>query len=517
MATTMVPLAGTALLTTASTPTIGKFNRYNATSSSLSPTLPALSGLSVGARLAVQKYTLDVSSNTVTLTCAGSDKFDDGTTTSMTLSITGAQYEFQVVTISSIKRWKLVGSYIPNVSSGGIAVVTYTGSLSAARPTASAVYWVDFPSTPTNAQSQDIVASAGAIGSGGGVLQPVQAHTIGSETFTISSGNVTQISGTTIHDGTYSPPVGARLLIINAPAATGTGSYFGTTAQPGNGIYTVTSNATNLSLSRVSDMSGSVKPAGLMAFSESASLSWNKQTLWAVTTPSTAAAFTYGTGSIGFEVVGGRNPNFASITTANSTYTFNMWNGSNSTYLMPQSGPYSEINVPAAAIALLDAEQFITLTSAYTLGNNTSLQKLFNNPANGTVTLSANSTYFFECLFTLSSLSSSSHSVGFGFAGTAAITRQAWWSDAIAGAAATPGTVQRTFNTATNTTLVTAGTVTECNAVIRGKLVIGTGGTLIPQVQQTTAATGTAAVANDSYFRIWRVGANTIQSFGSWT
>ena len=41
-----------------------------------------------------------------------------------------------------------------------VSVVVYSGSLTTTRPTADAVYWVDYPSTPTNAQSQDIVANA---------------------------------------------------------------------------------------------------------------------------------------------------------------------------------------------------------------------------------------------------------------------------------------------------------------------------------------------------------------------
>jgi hypothetical protein len=40
-----------------------------------------------------------------------------------------------------------------------VEVVTYSGSLSTARPSgAAAVYWYNFPSTPTNAQSQDIIS-----------------------------------------------------------------------------------------------------------------------------------------------------------------------------------------------------------------------------------------------------------------------------------------------------------------------------------------------------------------------
>lgn len=165
-----------------------------------------------------------------------------------------------------------------------------------------------------------------------------------------------------------------------------------------------------------------------------------------------------------------------------------------------------------------DAEQFITLTSTYTLANQTAVQKLFNSSTNGTVTLVANSTYFFECCFTLTALNASSHSVGFALGGTAALTRQAWWCDACLPTTglSTANTTQRTYNTAANTTLVTAGTNTTFSAVIKGKIVVGTGGTLIPQVSQLTNAAA-AIVGNDSYFRIWSVGANTVTNVGNWS
>lgn len=50
----------------------------------------------------------------------------------------------------------LYDSYAP------VVTVTYSGSIGAVRPVgAAAVYWVGFPSAPTNAQSQDIIASSG--------------------------------------------------------------------------------------------------------------------------------------------------------------------------------------------------------------------------------------------------------------------------------------------------------------------------------------------------------------------
>jgi hypothetical protein len=124
---------------------------------------------------------------------------------------------------------------------------------------------------------------------GGSFLQSVRVTTTASETFTIASGSVTQIAGTTI-DG-VSIAVGDRILITSAPASTGLGSYNST--QPGNGIYTVTSNTTNLSVSRSSDMSGSNSPIGALVATETGSAygGW----IFMVSSPSSAGAFTYGT------------------------------------------------------------------------------------------------------------------------------------------------------------------------------------------------------------------------------
>jgi hypothetical protein len=85
------------------------------------------------------------------------------------------------------------------------------------------------------------------------------AATTGAETYSITAGVVTQITGTSI-DG-VSPAVNDRIVIKNAPAASGAGAGSGTanTTQPANGIYTVTSNTTNLSVSRATDADTAAK------------------------------------------------------------------------------------------------------------------------------------------------------------------------------------------------------------------------------------------------------------------
>ena len=88
--------------------------------------------------------------------------------------------------------------------------------------------------------------------------------TVGTETYTIVSGQVSDISGTTI-DG-VSVVVNDRILVKNAPSVTGTSSTTNTT-QPGNGIYVVSSVTTNIYLSRSSDADVSTDvTAGLFTF-----------------------------------------------------------------------------------------------------------------------------------------------------------------------------------------------------------------------------------------------------------
>lgn len=164
--------------------------------------------------------------------------------------------------------------------------------------------------------------------------------------------------------------------------------------------------------------------------------------------------------------------------------------------------------------SLIDGEQFCTLTTPYTLASSTGAQALFNTSALGAVTLPAG-TYFFDCFFSLSSMSASSGSFGFAFAGTAVLTSQLWYTEANKAVLATAATPMATVNTGANVALVTANTTTVGWAHVWGKVRVGTGGTLIPEVSLGVAAA--AIVGTDAFFRIWNVGASTVNTFGTWT
>lgn len=88
--------------------------------------------------------------------------------------------------------------------------------------------------------------------------------TTGTESYTISGGQVTDIGGTTI-DG-ISVVAGNRILVKNAPSATGAGSTTNTT-QPSNGIYRVVAVTTSISVVRTDDANLSTEvTSGMFTF-----------------------------------------------------------------------------------------------------------------------------------------------------------------------------------------------------------------------------------------------------------
>jgi hypothetical protein len=166
---------------------------------------------------------------------------------------------------------------------------------------------------------------------------------------------------------------------------------------------------------------------------------------------------------------------------------------------------------------VVDGEQFCTLTGDYTLTSQTGVQKIFNASTNGAVTLPVGA-WFFETFFSLTGLSATSGGFGFALGGAAVLTTQVWHAEAdkCATSLATASTTATTsVNTAANTAISPANTNTFGWARIWGKLRVGTGGTVIPQISQATAAA--AVVKADSYFRVWPVGVSAVTTVGNWS
>jgi hypothetical protein len=161
-------------------------------------------------------------------------------------------------------------------------------------------------------------------------------------------------------------------------------------------------------------------------------------------------------------------------------------------------------------------EQFITLTSAYTIpGEGPALRAVFNFPSNGAVTLASNTTYFFQCVGSVSSLSATSGTFSLGFAGTASTT-EIRYTGVASKTATTAATAQIVNVTSTSSTVVTSATTTTTGQWnIHGKVVVDTGGTFIPSIAHSVIAN--PIVGDNCFFRIWPVGNSTVQSVGNWS
>lgn len=158
------------------------------------------------------------------------------------------------------------------------------------------------------------------------------------------------------------------------------------------------------------------------------------------------------------------------------------------------------------------------LRAAYTLGSNTNSQKAFNIPANGALTLPSNTSYFFECFLSIDTMSATSGNMGFDVlgAGTATIAAQNWFLHGLdattqSTAAAISGIASEAARTGDT---VVAATGTAVHVFVRGILEISTGGTIIPSVKLTTA--NAAVVRAGSYFKVERIGIDTMTTVGPW-
>ena len=172
----------------------------------------------------------------------------------------------------------------------------------------------------------------------------------------------------------------------------------------------------------------------------------------------------------------------------------------------------------ASQRGVVSNDQFVILTTNYTtpVGTANTLKQAFNTTTNGALTVAGNTTYLFECLLNISTMSATAGTLAFGIGGTATKTR----TNYIAIANKTALTVQtassHTFGTAATATVITASnTTTTGYAFIRGSLVIGTGGTIIPSIALSTA--NACVVLAGSYFKLTPIGSNTVTQIGNWS
>lgn len=159
-------------------------------------------------------------------------------------------------------------------------------------------------------------------------------------------------------------------------------------------------------------------------------------------------------------------------------------------------GSVSYFSPAALARGVIKAQYALVLGTAYTLTNATGVQKMFNNTANGQITLAAG-TYEFECYATISALPATG-TFGFALGGTATFT-QSWQAEGARAAAGATATGSSSFNTTANTAITPTSATTTAFMWIRGTINVTVGGTLIPQFSMTTTSAA-AIIGVGSYF-----------------
>jgi hypothetical protein len=155
------------------------------------------------------------------------------------------------------------------------------------------------------------------------------------------------------------------------------------------------------------------------------------------------------------------------------------------------------------------------LTATVTLANDTTMQNWFGSTATSCA-LDANSTYEFEGLF-MSINGTTSHGLNMEFAAVSGATIR-WTSIGskvtfTAQATAFRHVMTNTFNTARNVT--TASTVGGNVVRVKGVIITTTAGSLQPRVAQT-AASGSFVVQIGTFFKVRRVGSDTLTNTGEW-
>ena len=168
----------------------------------------------------------------------------------------------------------------------------------------------------------------------------------------------------------------------------------------------------------------------------------------------------------------------------------------------------------------IPAVQFCALTASYTLTSTTALQKIFNTPSNGSLTVTASTRYMFEGLLSVASMSATSGNAKFDIigAGNAAFTSTFWCAIGLDATTIGSAVAVGGSGTATNVSsgnIITAASGTAMFALLKGQFRVNTGGTIIPSIGLTTAAA--AVVQPDTYFSCWPVSSSSAVSLGNWT
>lgn len=169
------------------------------------------------------------------------------------------------------------------------------------------------------------------------------------------------------------------------------------------------------------------------------------------------------------------------------------------------------------ALALAAPEVIRILTGDISLADVSTVQSLFTS---GSFTGAASTSYLFEASYWITrAAGTTSHTVATLFGGTATFTSLAYLARVTNPTGNVLGNVQQIMGSAaTALTLTAANTSATENLMIRlnGVMRVNGTGTIIPQIQYSAAPGGTPTHKANSYFRLRKLGTDTVAIAGAW-
>jgi hypothetical protein len=208
----------------------------------------------------------------------------------------------------------------------------------------------------------------------------------------------------------------------------------------------------------------------------------------------------------------------------NAAHTFTMATGTLLGRTTAAAGAVEEItpnvndfSFTGGALSLLSPDTFRVLTGDISLADVNTAQALFTS---GAFTAAASTSYAFDALYWITrSAGSTSHTTAVLFGGAATFTSLTYLAQVTNPTGNALGATQQIMgNAATAVTLTAANTSTTENLMIslKGIMRVNGAGTVIPQLQYSAAPGGTPTHKANSYFRMRKLGTDTVALAGSW-
>ncbi len=171
----------------------------------------------------------------------------------------------------------------------------------------------------------------------------------------------------------------------------------------------------------------------------------------------------------------------------------------------------------AGALALKNAQNYRILTADITGSDVNTAQAVFST---GSFTAAAATSYLIDAMYHITrAAGTTSHTTGVLFGGTATYTAIRYLAQVTNPTGNALANVQQIIGAAaTETVLTAANTSATENLLIKlnGIVRVSAGGTIIPQFKFSAAPGGAPTIKQESYFRLIKLGDNTVSAVGSW-